>query len=70
VIGKQAFYGCNRLKTIVIRSSRLTSRTVGGSAFGRIHGRAVIKVPAKKLEAYTNMLKTKGLGSRVRIVKG
>ena len=70
VIGKQAFYGCNRLKTIVIRSSRLTSRTVGGSAFGRIHGRAVIKVPTKKLEAYTNTLKTKGLGSRVRIVKG
>lgn len=70
VIGKQAFYGCNRLKTIVIRSSRLTSRTVGSSAFGRIYGKATIKVPAKKWELYVSLLKTKGVGSRVRITKG
>lgn len=70
VIGKQAFYGCNRLKTIIIKSSRLTPKTVGNSAFGRIYGKAVIKVPEKKLEAYTNMLKTKGLGSRSKIIKG
>ncbi len=69
-IGKQAFYSCSRLKTIVIKSTKLTSKTVGSSAFGRIYGKATVKVPAKQLKSYSKMLKTKGMGGKVKFVKG
>lgn len=69
-IGKQAFYGCSRLKTLVIKSTKLTSKTVGSNAFGRIYGKATVKVPAKQLKSYTKMLKTKGMSGKVKFVKG
>ena len=64
-IGKNAFYGDKQLKTITIRSSKL--KTVGANALKGINAKATIKVPGKKLKTYTNLLKKKGIGKKVKI---
>ena len=66
-IGKNAFKGCKKLKLITIKSSKL--KTVGSNAFKGIHSKAKIKVPAKKLSAYKKLMKGKGQGKKVTIVK-
>lgn len=66
-IGEQAFVGDKSLKTITIQSSKLKS--VGKKALNGIHSKAVIKVPAKKLESYKKLLKGKGQKSTVQIKK-
>ena len=47
-IGKNAFYGCKNLKSITIRSTKLTEKMVGGNAFKGIDRKAVIKMPKEK----------------------
>ena len=66
-IDKQAFYGCKKLKTITIKSTKL--KTVGKNALKGINSKATIKVPKSKLSAYKKLLKGKGQGSKVKIVK-
>ena len=66
-IGAKAFFGCKSLKKITIKSTQL--RKVGKKAFKRIHAKAVIKVPKAKLKAYKKLLKKKGQGKKVRILK-
>lgn len=66
-INKSAFNGDSSLTTISIKSTRL--KTVGGSSFKGINGKAVIKVPSSKLKQYKKLLKGKGQGSGVKIVK-
>ncbi len=66
-IGKEAFRGCKELKTLTIKSTKLKS--VGKNAFRGIHPQARIKVPGKKLGSYKKLMKGKGQGSRVKIVK-
>jgi len=66
-IDKQAFYGCKNLKTITIKSTKL--KTVGKEAFKKINSKATIKVPKSKLKSYQKLLKGKGQGSKVKIVK-
>lgn len=68
-IGSQAFSGCSRLKTITIRTSKLTSKNVGSKAFQGINSKAKIKVPKRKLKAYKTLLKKKGIGKRVKVTK-
>ncbi len=66
-IGANAFYGCKKLATITISSTKL--KKVGKNAFKGIKSTAKIKVPAKKLKAYKKLLKSKGQGKKVKIVK-
>lgn len=66
-IGDYAFSGCKKLKTITINSTKL--KTVGKAAFKGINSKAKIKVPEKKLKTYKSLLKGKGQGSKVKIVK-
>lgn len=66
-IGKQAFSGCKNLKTIVIQTPYLTKKSIGIKAFKGIHAKATIKVPKKQKKAYQKLLKTKGLGKKVKI---
>ena len=56
-IGKNAFYGCKNLKTIIIKSSVL--KKVEPNAIKNIYKNAVIKVPTKKLKAYTKLFTAK-----------
>ena len=67
-IGKNAFRGCKNLKTIVIKSTKLTSRSIGSNAFKGTHKKLVIKVPKKMLKKYKKFLKKKG-NKNVKVVK-
>ena len=66
-IGASAFAGCKKLSTITIKSNVLKS--AGKNAFKGIKATAKIKVPSKKLKAYKKVLKNKGQGRKVKIVK-
>lgn len=63
-IGKEAFFGCRKLKTVVIKSKKLTNKTVGKNAFMGLAKDAIIKVPKTKWKAYKNMLKKKGISGK------
>lgn len=64
-IGKKAFYGDKKLKSIVIKSKNL--KKVGASALKNISSKAVIKVPKGKKTAYTKLFKGKGQKKTVKI---
>lgn len=66
-IGTKALYNCKRLKKITIKSSLLSK--VGKQALKGINRNAKIKVPKKKLKAYTDLLKNKGQKNTVKITK-
>ena len=55
-IGKNAFYGNKKLKTIIIKSTKLKS--VGKNAVKGIYKKAVIRAPKKKLKAYKKLFKS------------
>lgn len=65
VIGKKAFYGDKKLKTIQIKSKILAK--VGKSALKNISAKAVIKVPAGKKKAYTTVFKNRGQKKTVKV---
>ncbi len=68
-IGKNAFYGCSKLKTITVKTTKLTNKSVGSGAFARIDKRAVVKVPKKKLSAYKKLLKKKGISGKKQTIR-
>lgn len=68
-IGKNAFSGCKKLKSITIKSKKLTAKTVGSNAFKGIHRKAKIKVPKSKLKSYKKLLKKKGIKGKKQTIK-
>lgn len=68
-IGKNVFYNCKNLKTIVIKSKKLNSKNVHAKAFRGIAKGTVIKVSASKYKAYKKLFKKKGLNAQVKIKK-
>lgn len=66
-IGKNAFRNDKLLKQIIVKSAKLKS--VGKNALKGIHGKAVIKVPKKKLKSYKKRFKNKGQKKTVKITK-
>ena len=66
-IGKQAFANCSKLKDITIQSTKLTAKSIGAKAFQGIHAKATIKVPKAKRAAYQKLLKSKGIGKKVKV---
>lgn len=64
-IGKNAFSGCGKLKTVTINSKKL--KKVGANAFKGINKKATINVPKAKKKAYTKLLKNKGQAKTVKI---
>ncbi len=69
-IGKKAFMGCKNLKTVVIKTTKLTTGTVGAYAFKSINSKAVVKVPKAKLSAYKTLLKKRGITGANQTIKG
>ena len=51
-IGKNAFRGCAALKTITVKTAKLTEKTVKAGAFKNIFAKAVFKCPKKQKDAY------------------
>ena len=66
-IGKQAFLNCKNLKKITLKTSYLSKKAIGAKAFKGIHKKATIKVPKKQKKAYQKLLKSKGVGKKVKI---
>ena len=57
-IGKKAFYGDSRLKSITVKGKKL--KTVGKQALKGINKKAVIRIPKSKKKAYRKLFKGKG----------
>lgn len=55
-IGKNAFSGCKKLKTINIKTSKLTKKGIGSGCFKGIDAKATFKVPKKMKKDYQNWL--------------
>ena len=68
-IGTKAFYGCKKLKSITIKTTKLTSAKVGSKAFKGTHKKAVLKVPKSKLKSYKKFLGKKGVAKTAKIKK-
>ena len=66
-IGSKAFYNCKKLKSIVIKTTKLTDKTVGADTFKGIDKKATIQVPSKKLKAYKTLLVQKGAPKTCKI---
>jgi len=68
-IGTQAFAGDKKLKTIVIKTTKLSTAKIGKNAFKGIYSKATIKVPKSKLKAYKTMLIKRGVSKKATIKK-
>ena len=66
-IGSNAFKNCKKLGSISIKSKKL--KKIGKNALKGIKSTAKIKVPAQKLSSYKKLLRNKGQGKKVKIVK-
>ena len=66
-IGKNAFYGCKKLTSITIKSSRLTLKNIGKNAFKNTSPKATVKVPKKQKALYNQILKKRGLNKKAKI---
>ena len=68
-IGKNAFSGCKNLKTVNIKTTKLTRKTVGANAFKGINAKAKVTVPGSKLKAYKTILKARGIKGKNQKIK-
>lgn len=72
-IGSKAFYGCKKLLSMTIKTTKLTEKKVGKSAFSKMgssnYKKVKVKVPKKKLKAYKKMLVKRGLSKKAKVKK-
>nr|MCR5542581.1 leucine-rich repeat domain-containing protein [Eubacterium sp.] len=66
-IGKEAFSGCKKLRTLTIKTTKLKKKTIGKNAVKNINKKAKVKVPKSKKKAYRKILKKKGLPKTAKI---
>lgn len=68
-IASKAFYGCKKLKTLIIKSKKLTIKKTGSKAFAKTYKRMTVKVPKKKFKAYKTMLIKRGVNKKAKFKK-
>ena len=68
-IGTKAFYGCTKLKTLTINTTKLTKSKIGSKAFSKTPKSMKVKAPKKKLSAYQKILRGKGVHKKVKFKK-
>ena len=56
-INRNAFFNCKNLKTVIIKSVRLTRKTANKKAFKNAHKKLVIRVPKKVKKIYKKIFK-------------
>ena len=59
-IGKNAFKGCAGLKTVTVKTEKLTTKNVGANAFKGINKKAIFKCPKKQMKKYKTLFVKKG----------
>lgn len=68
-IGTNAFSGCKKIKTITIKSQKLTAKTVSQGAFKGLSKKVIIKVPKKKQKVYKKLFEKKGFKGKVKVYR-
>ncbi len=68
-IGAKAFYGCKNIKTLIIKSKKLTTKKIGSKAFSKTSKKMTVKVPKNKFKAYKKMLIKRGVNKKVKFKK-
>ena len=68
-IGTQVFDGTKNLKTLVLKATNLTSEKLCSDTFKGCRNKMVVKVPAKKVKAYSKWMKKCG-NSTIVVKKG
>lgn len=66
-IGKKAFYRCKKLSSITIKTTKLTNKRVGASAFKRTAVKIRVKTPKGKVKTYQKLLRSKGLSKKAKV---
>ncbi len=66
-IGNNAFEKTPKLKTLTIKSSKLTKKTVAKKAFKKMKSSVTVKVPKKMKKTYSGFFYKKGLSKAVKI---
>ena len=66
-IKKDAFAGCKTLRKIIVKTKKLTKKTVAEKAFRGVRKNVRIIVPKKKKQAYKKLFYQRGLNKKVRI---
>lgn len=56
-ISNNAFFKCQALKTVTVKTMKLTKKTAGKKAFKGVNKKMVIKVPKKMKKAYVKIFK-------------
>ncbi len=68
-IGAKAFYGCSKLSSVTIYSTKLVTARTGANAFKGIRTNCKFKVPASKVTAYKKLFTSKGAGTKIKVTK-
>ena len=68
-IGANAFKDCKKLKTIKIKTTKLTSSNVKSNAFANIYSKATIKCPSSKVKTYKTVLTKRGVSKKATFKK-
>lgn len=68
-IGAYAFYGCKSLKTMIVRSTRMTSKTIGAKVFTGTYKTIKVRVPSAKYTAYKKLFIAKGMSTKAVFVR-
>lgn len=66
-IGSSAFTGIKNLKTLTVKSTELTSKTLSKKAFAGITSKTTVKVPKSKLSEYKKLFRKCGLNKNVKV---
>ena len=66
-ISNNAFKGNKKLNIIIIKTNKLTKKTVAKKAFKGVGNNVKIKVPKSKKKAYIKLFRKKGLSNKVKI---
>lgn len=56
-ISNNAFYKCHALKTVTIKTAKLTKKTAGKKAFTKVSKKMVIKAPKKMKKSYARIFR-------------
>lgn len=66
-IGKNAFAGSKKLKKIVIKSTKMTTKTIKNGAFKKVSKKTTVDVPNKKAKTYKKLFQKKGLPKACKV---
>ena len=66
-IKKDAFADCKTLRKIIVKTKKLTKKTVAKKAFRGVRKNVRIVVPKKKKQAYRKLFYQRGLNKKVKI---